>query len=628
MSAVSVVTIDVRDKAFKDFNRSFARYQAAVAAQPSAWAKVQASFTKYQMQFAKQPATWGSIGKAANALVNPFTKMAAAASVMTTRLRAAPTYLGKMRVIGQSMVGIFDKIGKSTLGIAKSIGRATLGLLKWASITGIIGGLLGGGSLFGLDRLAGSASNIRRESQGLGLSAGDLKSARINFSKFVDVDSTLGNIADARSDLSRRWIFSAMGVDPTKGSNVDVMSSSMKSAKHIFEQGGMTQQGAEAHGLTQLFSMDDLRRLHAMTDREIDDSVRKQRTDRKSLDMSDKTLKSWQDLQIQLDNAGSKIESMLINKLVKLAGPIGRLSDAFTDAVGTLLDNPDLGRWIDTLADNIRKFAKYLSSDDFKSDFDIFIDGVKRAAHALGDMFDWIVSKLDLVGIHVEKEPEKVTVLDMNGNVIGVEDAPNSQKPKSNGAGVEPAKRPTWSDLMAGTSDALRRATGNGDSYFADIEKQNSLPAGLLRKLEWQESRYRVDAVSPKGAMGPFQFMPATAKQYGLDDPYNLDASAGAAGRMLKDLMKKYDGDVRKSLAAYNWGGGDSDHPRLDADIAKWGKDWLAHAPQETQTYVSSIMRDTPDSAPRGRGNNLTPKIVIENNTGGNASVTTNALAF
>ena len=71
--------------------------------------------------------------------------------------------------------------------------------------------------------------------------------------------------------------------------------------------------------------------------------------------------------------------------------------------------------------------------------------------------------------------------------------------------------------------------------------------------------------------------MPDTAKQYGLKNPNDLNESAEAAARMMKDLMKSNGGDLNKSLAAYNWGQG---------NLNKYGLD---HAPAETRNYLREV---------------------------------------
>src|SRR5690242_8635944 len=87
-------------------------------------------------------------------------------------------------------------------------------------------------------------------------------------------------------------------------------------------------------------------------------------------------------------------------------------------------------------------------------------------------------------------------------------------------------------------------------------------------------------AVSPKGARGLFQIMPATAKDYGVDDPSKLDDPT--INRRVRDqhmtkMLNRYNGDKRLALAAYNWGPEHID--KVGGDETKW--------PKETRDYVT-----------------------------------------
>jgi soluble lytic murein transglycosylase-like protein len=93
------------------------------------------------------------------------------------------------------------------------------------------------------------------------------------------------------------------------------------------------------------------------------------------------------------------------------------------------------------------------------------------------------------------------------------------------------------------------------------VESANryGIDARLLRVVCLIESRYRVNAVSPKGARGPMQFMPRTAARYGLKDPHNPKEAIDAAAHYLRDLLARFGGRVDLVLAAYNAGEGTVD---------------------------------------------------------------------
>jgi hypothetical protein len=88
--------------------------------------------------------------------------------------------------------------------------------------------------------------------------------------------------------------------------------------------------------------------------------------------------------------------------------------------------------------------------------------------------------------------------------------------------------------------------------------------------------------VSKAGAKGVMQFMDPTARQYGVDvnDP---KSSIDGAGKMMSYLLKKYGGDYRLAVGAYNWGEGN-----VDAWIKDGGDP--AKVPRETMDYVRSVV--------------------------------------
>ena len=92
-----------------------------------------------------------------------------------------------------------------------------------------------------------------------------------------------------------------------------------------------------------------------------------------------------------------------------------------------------------------------------------------------------------------------------------------------------------------------------------------------------QESRYNPKAVSGVGAQGLMQMMPATAKRFGLKDPFDPAANVEAGTKYLKFLLKKFNGDVSLALAGYNAGEGSVDKYK---GVPPYG---------ETQNYVKKI---------------------------------------
>lgn len=139
------------------------------------------------------------------------------------------------------------------------------------------------------------------------------------------------------------------------------------------------------------------------------------------------------------------------------------------------------------------------------------------------------------------------------------------------------------------------------DARLHAIAQQYGLPDWLVFGLIGRESSFKATAVSPKGALGIAQFMPATGAQYGLHgraDFFNTDKELNAFGQYFDDLLARYNGNIPLALVAYNAGEKVADrvqefiksHPGAKGDQATAAR--LAHLlPKETQDYLSNILQ-------------------------------------
>ena len=138
-----------------------------------------------------------------------------------------------------------------------------------------------------------------------------------------------------------------------------------------------------------------------------------------------------------------------------------------------------------------------------------------------------------------------------------------------------------WDRLNSGSS----RLPVRTEHYAEDVcriiareARRRVLPPEFLARLIWRESLFDPNAVSPKGAQGIAQFMPGTARQRGLADPFLPHEALQASAFLLADLRQRF-GNLGLAAAAYNAG------PNA---VAKWqaGSSGL---PMETQDYVMFV---------------------------------------
>lgn len=94
------------------------------------------------------------------------------------------------------------------------------------------------------------------------------------------------------------------------------------------------------------------------------------------------------------------------------------------------------------------------------------------------------------------------------------------------------------------------------DPFIERVAAENGLTPELIKAVALVESAFDPHAVSPKGAQGLMQLMPATAKQYGVSDAFDPLQNLRAGATHLRRLLDEFDGDLTLALAAYNAGSG------------------------------------------------------------------------
>ncbi len=162
-------------------------------------------------------------------------------------------------------------------------------------------------------------------------------------------------------------------------------------------------------------------------------------------------------------------------------------------------------------------------------------------------------------------------------------------------ASVQPLA-PSLSMAAGVALDGFSTGDANVDRFIADSGARHGVDPVLIYSIMHRESSFKRFALSPKGARGLMQLMPATAARFGVKNIFDPQQNIEAGTRYVRFLLDMFDGDVRLALAGYNAGEG---------AVLKYGRSVPPY--RETQEYVRRIseryalMRDpsTARQAPR-----------------------------
>jgi len=149
--------------------------------------------------------------------------------------------------------------------------------------------------------------------------------------------------------------------------------------------------------------------------------------------------------------------------------------------------------------------------------------------------------------------------------------------------------------LALGAAPAIAQQTETIDQALCRMIEgaaaTHGVPVDFFTRLIWQESSFRTGISSRAGAQGVAQFMPGTAAERGLSDPFDPEQAIPKSAELLDDLRKRF-GNLGLAAAAYNGG---------PARVEAWleGRGGL---PGETREYVSTITGRTADDWAAARG--------------------------
>ncbi|QNH52766.1 lytic transglycosylase domain-containing protein [Acinetobacter venetianus] len=150
-----------------------------------------------------------------------------------------------------------------------------------------------------------------------------------------------------------------------------------------------------------------------------------------------------------------------------------------------------------------------------------------------------------------------------------------------------------WGASEASVLPSYSRNKNAFDQLIRQAAQQHGVSEGLIKAVMHTESGFNIKARSPVGAQGLMQLMPATARRFNVSNAYDPQQNIFAGAKYLSWLLKRFNGDTRLAIAAYNAGEGNVD---------KYG----GIPPfRETQDYVRRVTSRYQNLYASGLGNNL-----------------------
>ncbi|HFT5818335.1 TPA: transglycosylase SLT domain-containing protein, partial [Escherichia coli] len=569
-------------------------------------------------------------------------------------------YKGRGETMFDKYLSGLGKNAKQTLKTYKQINstlRTTTSRLNNLFKTTVSWGtklaVMGVAGPFGFGMMARNVVEKQKNADELQATPGELKAAESTYSPyFSGVGNVLNTLAAAQNDISHpaRVGLLNLGLNPDKNAteNLPVFLKKVAALAKEYQGTGLTQSNFRGMGLgwvnfgltNQLVKYQD--KIPGLNKEFL---LRASQND--SLLTSGHT-SQYQNLTSNLENNWDRLTSGFQGALAGNAYPLIRISNGATNAALNFMNGENFKRILTDVETGLDKLGKYVNGPDFYNDLNNFAGNVAEVTKALGGFVGFAAEHPWLFGAAViaggsgafTGVASAVVTAMMRHPLISAAMAYGAYAYKDH-ENIIASANSSWDYTKRNVGDALRWigidtdlgrkntvqgtpeiamdipgvATVNGlQDYVRKINRESLLPENMMAAIAEKESGWNPNAISKAGAKGLFQFIPETAKAYGLEgnDVFDPIKSTHAAARYLTDSMKRYGGDIAKVLAQYNGG-----------NVAV-GKDNTLRLKSETVDYLLKLMAQIPamrEQRPMLEGKLRNAQQVLASNPDGRALI-------
>ena len=172
-----------------------------------------------------------------------------------------------------------------------------------------------------------------------------------------------------------------------------------------------------------------------------------------------------------------------------------------------------------------------------------------------------------------------------------------------------------WGNSEASVLPSYSRNKNAFDHIIQQAAQQHGVSEGLIKAVMHTESGFNVNARSPVGAQGLMQLMPATARRFNVSNAYDPQENIMAGAKYLAWLLKRFNGNTRLAIAAYNAGEGNVDKY---GDVPPF---------RETRDYVKRVTSRYQNLYASGIGASANNNAITANNNSNTQSQNTQVIA-
>lgn len=362
------------------------------------------AFQAYSKGVDESLAAWGKIGDSVEGATGNALVLAEQADAIASSMFDVSKYSERVHRASDAASKAWDTIAKRSGAAASNIKEATAALLKWSGIVSVVGGLAGGVGIVGMDALGSRVSAGRTGAMRAGTTIGGREALGINFARFGDAEGVLDRVANIQNSADHTALRN-LGITEDQIKNMDPADLAALAFSKLRERTQSVNKNylgdwLQSNRVSEVFDMGQALQARSTSAEEMRGVQEHYKKDRPRLEMTPKAQLGWTRFTLQLDIAGGVLKKVFAENLSHLTSGLGKLSEAFTKLLETLLkkDGP-LEHWLTSLNDWLMKLGDHLASPAFERSLADFWEGIKTLAKWTGALLRGLAKVAGWFGI-------------------------------------------------------------------------------------------------------------------------------------------------------------------------------------------------------------------------------------